>query len=202
MDDQEFDSLFPAGPFGTVEAVRAEARLRRCGTLGLALWGRTADDLRRQLRAPYPEIPSGFDLEDFRELQRFAQLISSGSHLRETWGCLLFLWRLLLRPFLLVLNALRRRKIVARYCAARLSICKNAEKVLYGSAQHYLMDLLFKDGVLSEGKRSRLSLTQRTDSWSRWKAGQSLHEIGLVFDTSHSSGATARRAPPAAVTLV
>ena len=64
MDEQEFDSLFPA------------ARLRRCGTLGLALWGRTSDDLRRQLRAPYPEIPSGFDLEDFRELQRFAQLIT------------------------------------------------------------------------------------------------------------------------------
>jgi hypothetical protein len=38
----------------------------------------TSDDLRRQLLAPYPEIPSGFDLEDFRELQRFAQLISLG----------------------------------------------------------------------------------------------------------------------------
>jgi len=221
MDEQEFDSLFPARPFGTVEAVRAEARLRRCGTLGLALWGRTSDDLRRQLRAPYPEIPAGFDLEDFRELQRFAQLISSGLHLRETRGCLLFLWRLLLRPFLLVLNALRRGKVVARYCAVRLSICKNAEKVrrwgspvvlgkrgeLYGSVQHHLMDLLFKDGVLSEGKRSRLSLIQRTDSWSRWKAGQSLHEIGLVFDMSHSSirclvlprGGIA---PPAVVTLV
>src|ERR1700756_6076450 len=77
MDEQEFDSLFPPRPFGTAEAMRAEARLRRCGTLGLALWGRTSDDLRRQLFAPYPEIPSGFDLEDFRELQRFAQLISS-----------------------------------------------------------------------------------------------------------------------------
>jgi hypothetical protein len=58
--------------------MRAVARLRRYGTLGLAQWGRTSDDLRRQLLAPYPEIPSGFDLEDFRELQRFAQLISSG----------------------------------------------------------------------------------------------------------------------------
>jgi hypothetical protein len=78
MDEQEFDSLFPPRPFGTAEARRVEARLRRCQTLGLALWGRTSDDLRRQLLAPYPEIPSGFDLEDFRELQRFAQLISSG----------------------------------------------------------------------------------------------------------------------------
>jgi|SRR5580704_10847404 hypothetical protein len=78
MDEQEFDSLFPPRPFGTAEAIQAEARLRRCGTLGLALWGRTSDDLRRQLLAPYPEIPSGFDLEDCRELQRFALLISAG----------------------------------------------------------------------------------------------------------------------------
>jgi hypothetical protein len=61
MGEQEFDSLFPPRPFGTAEAMRVEARLRRCGTLGLALWGRTSDDLRRQLLAPYPEIPSGFD---------------------------------------------------------------------------------------------------------------------------------------------
>jgi hypothetical protein len=78
MDEQEFDSIFLARPFGTAEATRAVARLRRCGTLGLALWGRTSDDLRRQLLAPYPEIPSGFDLENFRELQQFAQLITSG----------------------------------------------------------------------------------------------------------------------------
>ena len=78
MDEQEFDSLFAPRPFGTAEARQAEVRLRRRSTLGLALWGRTSDDLRRQLLAPYPEIPSGFDLEDFRELQRFAQLISSG----------------------------------------------------------------------------------------------------------------------------
>jgi hypothetical protein len=78
MDEREFDSMFPPRPFGTAEAMRLEASLRRCGTLGLALWGRTSDNLRRQLLAPYPEIPSGFDLEDFRELQRFAQQISSG----------------------------------------------------------------------------------------------------------------------------
>jgi len=77
MDEQEFDSLFPPRPFGTAEAMREDARLRRRATLGVALWGRTPDDLRRQLLAPYPEIPSGFDLGDFRELQRFAQLISS-----------------------------------------------------------------------------------------------------------------------------
>jgi hypothetical protein len=90
MDEQEFDSMFPARPFGTAEAMQVEARLRRCGTLGLALWGRTCDDVRRQLLAPYPEIPSGFDLEDFRELQRFAQMISSGLESSRNAGLLPF----------------------------------------------------------------------------------------------------------------
>jgi transposase, IS30 family len=40
---------------------------------------------------------------------------------------------------------------------------------------------------MSEGKRSRLSPTQRTDIWSRWKAGQSLHEIGRAFGKPHNS---------------
>src|SRR5713226_92110 len=40
---------------------------------------------------------------------------------------------------------------------------------------------------MSQRKRSRLSLTQRTDIWSRWKSGQSLHEIGRAFGKPHSS---------------
>lgn len=76
MDEQDFDSLLAPRPFGTAEAIREDARLRRSATLGIALWGKTSDDLRRQLLAPYPEIPSGFDLEDFRSLQRTAQRIS------------------------------------------------------------------------------------------------------------------------------
>ena len=40
---------------------------------------------------------------------------------------------------------------------------------------------------MSQGKRSRLSLTQRTDIWGRWKSGQSLHEIGRAFGKPHSS---------------
>ena len=39
---------------------------------------------------------------------------------------------------------------------------------------------------MSEGKRSGLSLSERTDIWSRWKAGQSLHEIGRAFGKPHS----------------
>ena len=40
---------------------------------------------------------------------------------------------------------------------------------------------------MTQGRRVRLSATQRTDLWSRWKAGQSLHQIGRVFGKSHVS---------------
>jgi IS30 family transposase len=40
---------------------------------------------------------------------------------------------------------------------------------------------------MNEGNRSRLSPAQRTDIWRRWKAGQSLHEIGRAFDKPHNS---------------
>jgi IS30 family transposase len=39
---------------------------------------------------------------------------------------------------------------------------------------------------MSEGKQARLSLTQRTEIWRRWKVGQSLHEIGRAFGKPHS----------------
>jgi hypothetical protein len=50
MDEQKFDSLFSARLFGTAEAAPAEARLRRCGTLGLAVWGRTIQSIERSER--------------------------------------------------------------------------------------------------------------------------------------------------------
>src|SRR5271170_3561720 len=34
---------------------------------------------------------------------------------------------------------------------------------------------------MSEGKQSRLSPAQRRDVWGRWKAGESLHEIGRAY---------------------
>jgi hypothetical protein len=68
MDEQEFDLRFPR-PFVREDAIQADARARRCTTLAVALWG-TADYLQRQLAAPHPEIPSGFELTDFRELQQ------------------------------------------------------------------------------------------------------------------------------------
>lgn len=40
---------------------------------------------------------------------------------------------------------------------------------------------------MSHQKRSRLSPTQKTDIWRRWKAGQSLHEIGRAYGKPHPS---------------
>jgi IS30 family transposase len=65
---------------------------------------------------------------------------------------------------------------------------------------------------MSEGKRSRLSLTERSEIWRRWKQGQSLHEIGRAFGKPHSSirclllprggiPPAARRRSPLALTL-
>ena len=40
---------------------------------------------------------------------------------------------------------------------------------------------------MTQARRVRLSGAQRTDLWSRWKAGQSLHQIGRAFGKSHVS---------------
>jgi len=40
---------------------------------------------------------------------------------------------------------------------------------------------------MTQARRVRLSWAQRTDLWRRWKAGQSLHEIGRAFGKSHVS---------------
>jgi transposase, IS30 family len=40
---------------------------------------------------------------------------------------------------------------------------------------------------MRQGKQFGLSAMQKIDMWRRWKAGQSLHEIGRAFGKSHSS---------------
>src|ERR1700680_2528522 len=40
---------------------------------------------------------------------------------------------------------------------------------------------------MTQRRRVRLPATQRTDMWSRWKEGQSLHEIGRVFGKDYVS---------------
>jgi IS30 family transposase len=40
---------------------------------------------------------------------------------------------------------------------------------------------------MTEGRRVRLSAGQRTEIWRRWKAGESLREIGRAFGKDHGS---------------
>jgi IS30 family transposase len=40
---------------------------------------------------------------------------------------------------------------------------------------------------MRQGRRFGLSAEQKTDVWRRWKAGQTLHEIGRAFGKEHSS---------------
>jgi IS30 family transposase len=40
---------------------------------------------------------------------------------------------------------------------------------------------------MTQARRVKLSASQRTDMWSRWKAGQSLHEIARAFGKDHVS---------------
>jgi hypothetical protein len=77
MNEEEFDSVAQRRPFGTADAIGRETQMRRSIALGVALWGKTSKDLQHQLLAPYPEIPAGFDLADFRELQRNVRAISA-----------------------------------------------------------------------------------------------------------------------------
>jgi IS30 family transposase len=65
---------------------------------------------------------------------------------------------------------------------------------------------------MTQRRRVKLSANQRNDMWSRWKAGQSLHEIGRVFGKDHVSiqfmlaqhggiAPASRRRPPLTLTL-
>jgi hypothetical protein len=78
MDQDDLGWIGKLQPFGTADAAKCEVQLGRCASLGQALWGTTAEHLRRQLAKSSPDLPSGFDLEDFRQLQihasRFASL--------------------------------------------------------------------------------------------------------------------------------
>src|SRR6185369_9009450 len=46
---------------------------------------------------------------------------------------------------------------------------------------------LYKVVSMTFRRRVKLSEQQRDDMWRRWKAGQSLHEIGRVFGRDHVS---------------
>src|ERR1700741_3446837 len=54
--------------------------------------------------------------------------------------------------------------------------------------QHHLIGMIFLKVVfMAQGKRNRLSADQRADMWRRWKAGESLQEIGRGFGKGHGS---------------
>ncbi len=90
MNDDELDALIGSRPFGTKDAMRAEAQMRRrmalARTLGVALWGKTSDDLQRQLLKQRPELPSGFDLADFRELLDYSTQAMSATVAAHKWS--------------------------------------------------------------------------------------------------------------------
>jgi Helix-turn-helix domain len=47
--------------------------------------------------------------------------------------------------------------------------------------------LFSKVVFMKRGKRFGLSAEQKIDVWGRWKAGQTLHEIGRAFGKDHNS---------------
>src|ERR1700692_720901 len=49
------------------------------------------------------------------------------------------------------------------------------------------MNSFSKVVFMAQGKGDRLSTEQRIDMWRRWKAGESLHEIGRAFGKGHGS---------------
>jgi hypothetical protein len=82
MTEEEFDSLMRARSFGTEDARRLETQMLRgtalLATLGASLWGKTDDDLRRQLLRPYPAIPPGCGVRDLQDLLHVtAQMITA-----------------------------------------------------------------------------------------------------------------------------
>ena len=54
-----------------------DLQYRRSMSLAATLWPKPADDLRRQLLAPSPEIPSGSGLSDFEELLRITEPLAA-----------------------------------------------------------------------------------------------------------------------------
>ena len=52
---------------------------------------------------------------------------------------------------------------------------------------HLIRIHFLKVVFMAQGKRDRLSTEQRIDMWRRWKAGESLHEIGRAFGKGHGS---------------
>jgi hypothetical protein len=68
VDEQHLDSLRCWQPFER----QGDPAIARLVALSQALWGRTGEDLRRQLLAPAPAIPPGCTLLELEWLRRNA----------------------------------------------------------------------------------------------------------------------------------
>ena len=56
------------------------------------------------------------------------------------------------------------------------------------SMQHHLdLVISLKVVFMAQGKKVEVSAAQRADIWRRWKAGESLHEIGRAHGRKHTS---------------
>jgi hypothetical protein len=71
MDEHDFDALREWRSFKSSDVRRVE----RLGMFALGLWGRTLEDLHRQLAADHPALPPGCDLADLRRLFGQAQSV-------------------------------------------------------------------------------------------------------------------------------
>ena len=85
MNEQEFDAWQSLRPFRTSDMKQFD----RTAALAGHLWGAGLDHMQRQLLAPHPEIPAGFSLDDFRNLQRQSEALLSALQrkpLGPQWG--------------------------------------------------------------------------------------------------------------------
>jgi hypothetical protein len=86
MDEQEFDAWAGSRSFDMKLFERAAA-------LAGLLWGAGIEHMQRQLLAPHPEIPAGFSLDDFRNLQRQSEALLVALERKPPglqWGSLRF----------------------------------------------------------------------------------------------------------------
>jgi hypothetical protein len=97
-----------------------------------------------------------------------------------------------------VCSILDMTTFVMSVCGARCRSRRNTHKFmepspgkscrLNRSMQHHLVEIFSLKVVFMTVRRQvKLSENQRNDMWRRWKAGQSLHEIGRVFGKDHVS---------------
>ncbi len=134
MDEHAFDSMRQWRGFSTKDARQIERQFERIATLGLALWGRTPDDLRRQLAADHPVIPSGCSLADLQHLFGQAQSMLS-AYLRDH-NMRILLDRALKAGVIIEIGAQSFTVLEARYEIARRAIDWLQDRGGSSSARH------------------------------------------------------------------